>query len=191
MHIWKITAAASAFAILSGTTAMAGCGISAGNVSILGNDFPAIQAIVAGAAACAGDGVTVTSNLTTEHESLQMAALSANPAQYTVKVVATSSIVPLLREGLIRPLDDLVAAHGQGLNPTQLIKVGGQTMAIAFMSNAQHLFYRTDILDQVGLSRPRPTRRCWPPRRRSGRRGSWSIPSRSTPGRAGTWRRSS
>jgi multiple sugar transport system substrate-binding protein len=154
MHIWKITAAASAFAILSGTTAMAGCGISAGNVSILGNDFPAIQAIVAGAAACAGDGVTVTSNLTTEHESLQMAALSANPAQYTVKVVATSSIVPLLREGLIRPLDDLVAAHGQGLNPTQLIKVGGQTMAIAFMSNAQHLFYRTDILDQVGLQPP-------------------------------------
>jgi ABC-type glycerol-3-phosphate transport system substrate-binding protein len=154
MQIWKITAAASALAILSGTTAIAGCGITAGNVSILANDFPAIQAVAAGAAACAGDGVTVTSNLTKEHESLQMAALSANPAQYTVKVVATSSIVPLLREGLIRPLDDLVAAHGQGLNPTQLIKVGGQTMAIAFMSNAQHLFYRTDILDQVGLAPP-------------------------------------
>lgn len=154
MHIWKITAAASAFAILSGTTAMAGCGISAGNVSILGNDFPAIQAVVAAAKACEGDGVTVTSNLTTEHEDLQMAALSANPAQYSVKIVATSSIVPLLREGLIRPLDDLVAKHGQGLNPTQLIKVGGQTMAIAFMSNAQHLFYRSDILEQAGIAPP-------------------------------------
>ncbi len=154
MHIWKNTAAASAFAILSGTTAIAGCGISAGNVSILGNDFPAIQAVVAGAKACEGDGVTVTSNLTTEHEDLQMAALTANPAQYSVKIVATSSVVPLLQAGLLRPLDDLVAKHGQGLSPTQLIKIDGQTMAIAFMSNAQHLFYRTDILEQAGIAPP-------------------------------------
>jgi multiple sugar transport system substrate-binding protein len=154
MQIWKITAAASALAILSGTTAMAGCGIGAGNVSILGNDFPAIQAVVAGAAACAGNGVTVTSNLTAEHENLQMAALSANPAQYSVKVVATSSIVPLLQAGLIRPLDDLVAKHGQGLSPTQLIKIDGRVMAVAFMSNAQHLFYRTDILEQAGIAPP-------------------------------------
>jgi multiple sugar transport system substrate-binding protein len=110
--------------------------------------------VVAGAAACAGDGVTVTSNLTTEHENLQMAALTANPAQYSVKIVATSSIVPLLQAGLIRPLDDLVAQHGQGLSPTQLIRIDGQIMAVAFMSNAQHLFYRTDILEQVGLEPP-------------------------------------
>jgi ABC-type glycerol-3-phosphate transport system substrate-binding protein len=154
MQSWKIMAAASAIAVLNGTTAMAGCGVGAGSVSILGNDFPAIQAVVAGAKACEGDGVTVSANLTTEHENLQVAALTANPAQYSAAIVATSSIVPLLSDGLIRPLDDLVAKHGAGLNPSQLIKIDGKVMAIAFMSNAQHLYYRTDILEKVGLAAP-------------------------------------
>lgn len=155
MKLWKSTALASVLAVLAGTTAMAGCGLSGGNVSIIGNEFPAIQAVAAGAEACAGDGVTVSKNLTKEHESLQVAALSANPAQYSVAVVATSSIVPLLQADLIRPLDDLVAKHGQSLAPSQLIKVDGKIVAIAFMSNAQHLFYRTDILEKAGIAPPK------------------------------------
>jgi ABC-type glycerol-3-phosphate transport system substrate-binding protein len=150
----KMTALATAMVVLSGTTAMAGCGITAGNVSILSNDFPALNAVAAGAMECAGDGVTVTANQTTEHRDLQVAALTANPAQYTTAVVANSSIVPLLSAGLIRPLDDLVAEHGAGLKPTQLITIDGQIMAIAFMANAQHLFYRSDILAEVGLDAP-------------------------------------
>ena len=35
--------------IMLGNTAMAGCGISSGNVNVLSNDFPAIQAVTAGA----------------------------------------------------------------------------------------------------------------------------------------------
>ncbi len=46
---------------LLASTAMADCG--AGRVSIIGNDFPAIQAVAAGAAACAAG---TTTNLTTE-----------------------------------------------------------------------------------------------------------------------------
>ncbi|MDG1115513.1 MAG: extracellular solute-binding protein, partial [Flavimaricola sp.] len=150
----KMTALATVLVTLSGTTATAGCGITAGNVSILSNDFAAVNAVAAGAMECAGDGVTVTANQTTEHRDLQVAALTANPAQYTTAVVANSSIVPLLSAGLIRPLDDLVAAHGAGLKPTQLITIDGQIMAIAFMANAQHLFYRSDILAEVGLDAP-------------------------------------
>ena len=70
---------AGAFALL-GSTAIAGCGISGGNVSVLSNDFPAIQAVTSAAAACAGDGVTVETNLTKDHKDIMVAALTANPA---------------------------------------------------------------------------------------------------------------
>lgn len=150
----KKVALVSTMAVLTSTTAYAGCGISGGNVSILSNDFPALHAIAAGAEACAGDGVTVSKNQTTEHRDLQVAALTADPAQYTTAVVANSSIVPLMNDGLIRPLDDLVAAHGGAAQKHQLISIDGQVMAIAFMANAQHLFVRKDILDQVGHDIP-------------------------------------
>ena len=150
-----ILAAAAAFAIVVASAANAGCGLSGGNVNILGNDFAAIHAVVEGAKTCAGDGVTVEANLTAEHDKIKVAAFTADPAQYTTAHVATSSIVPLLSAGLIRPLDDLVAKHGQGLKPTQLIKVDGKTMAIAFMSNAQHLFYRKDLLAKAGIEPPK------------------------------------
>ncbi len=151
----KKLALAGAVTVLSGTTALAGCGLSAGNVNILGNDFAAIQAVVAGAGECAGDGVTVSANLTTEHRDLQVAALTANPAQYSAAIVANSSIVPLLNDGLIRSLDDLVAKHGQGLQPSQLITIDGKVMAVAFMANAQHLFYRSDVLAAAGVQPPK------------------------------------
>lgn len=153
MHLFKTTAASAAI-VLMGTTAYADCGISGGNVNILGNEFGAIQAVVAGAKECATASVTVESNLTTEHRDLQVAALTANPAQYTSAIVANSSIVPLLNDDLIRPLDDLVAKHGQSLNKNQLITIDGKVMAVAFMANAQHLYVREDILAQVGMDTP-------------------------------------
>lgn len=130
------------------------CGIEKGRVNILGNEFPAIQTVVARAKACAVDGLSVESNLTKEHRDLQVAALTANPAEYTTAIVANGSIVPLLNAGLIRPLDDLVAKHGAGLNKNQLITVNGKVMAVAFMANAQHLMVRKDVLDKAGVAIP-------------------------------------
>ena len=136
--------------------AFAECGIEgAGSVRILSNDFEALRLVNTTAAECAGGSVTVTSNATAEHKNLQVPALSINPAEYTVAVVANNSIVPLLNDDLIRPLDDLVAQYGQSLQPNQLIKIDGETVAIAFMGNAQHLFYRKDILDQAGIAEPK------------------------------------
>ncbi len=149
----KTTMCASLFALGGAGAVLADCG--PGNVSILGNDFPALQAVVAGAAAC--EGVTVTANLTSDHRDLQVAALTADPSQYSVAVVANGSIVPLLNAGLIRPLDDLVAEHGANLDPTQLVRIEGQIMAVAFMANAQHMFYRSDILAQAGVDVPETT----------------------------------
>ncbi|SCZ61983.1 ABC-type glycerol-3-phosphate transport system, substrate-binding protein [Epibacterium ulvae] len=153
MSIQKVSMI-SAAAILMGTTAFAGCGISNGNVSILGNEFAAIQAVTDGAKACADDGVTVESNLNKDYRELQVAALTANPAQYSAVTTTNAAIVPLLSDNLIRPLDDLIAKHGQHLSKNQLITVDGKVMAIAFMANAQHLFVRDDILEKVGLDAP-------------------------------------
>jgi multiple sugar transport system substrate-binding protein len=141
-------------AALASSAAWAGCDLAGGNINILSNDFGAINAVVDGARTCEGDGVTFSNNATTEHRDIQVAALTPNPAEYTSAIVANSSIVPLYNDGLIRPLDDLVAAHGAGLNPTQLITIDGQVMAVAFMANAQHLFYRSDILEQAGVAVP-------------------------------------
>ena len=141
---------AGAFALL-GSTAIANCGISSGNVSILSNDFPAIQAVTAEAAKCAGNGVTVESNLTKDHKDIMVAALTANPSQYSSVIVSNSTLVTLMNDGLVQSLDDLVAKHGAGLNKSQLITVDGKVMAVAFMANAQHLFTRTDILEKAGI----------------------------------------
>ncbi|MEP3843878.1 MAG: extracellular solute-binding protein [Paracoccaceae bacterium] len=136
---------------LLGSTAMAGCGIEAGNISILSNDFPAIQAVSAAAAECGGDGIAVDTNLTQDHKDIMVAALTANPAQYASVIVSNSTLVTLMNDGLVRSLDDLVAKHGAGLRDSQLITVDGKVMAVAFMANSQHLFSRTDVLEQAGV----------------------------------------
>jgi multiple sugar transport system substrate-binding protein len=143
------------FLIIATSGASAGCGIDKGSIRILSNEFPALQAVAAKVETCAGGGVTVTKNQTKDNEALQVAALKANPAEYSTVVVANSSILPLLNEGLIRPLDDLVAKYGQDLQKSQLITIDGKVMAVAFMVNAQHLFYREDILKKAGLQPPK------------------------------------
>jgi len=141
---------------LSANFALADCGIQgAGSVRILSNDFEALRVVNDAAAKCATDKVTVKANATAEHKNIQGPALTANPAEYTVATVANNSIVPLLNGGLIRPLDELVAKYGTALKPNQLIKIDGKVMAVAFMGNGQHLFYRKDILDKAGLPVPK------------------------------------
>ena len=171
--LFKKLALAGAVTVLSATTALAGCGLSAGNVNILGNDFAAIQAVVAGASECAGDGVNVSANLTTEHRDLQVAALTANPAQYSSAIVANSSIVPLLNDGLIRSLDDLVAKHGQGLQPSQLITIDGKVMAVAFMATHSICFTDQMFWPPPVCSLPTATKTFWPQLRKSNLQGSW------------------
>ena len=139
---------------LSATVASADCGIASGSVRILSNDFEALHVVAAAAEECASATVKVTKNQTDQHKNLQVPALKANPAEYTVAVVANNSVVPLLTEGLIRPLDDLVAKYGQDIQPNQLIKIDGKVMAIAFMANSQHLFFRKDLLAKAGVAVP-------------------------------------
>ena len=146
----KKVVTAGALSLLATTSAMA-CEIGA-RVSIVGNEFAAIQAVGAGAQECTG--ASVETNLTSEHQTINVAGLSGNPSEYTSAIVANSPIVALMNEDVIRPLNDLVAKHGAGLQKSQLIKIGDDIMAVAFMANAQHLMYRKDILEQVGADVP-------------------------------------
>ena len=146
----KKVVTAGALSLMATTSAMA-CEIGA-RVSIVGNEFAAIQAVGAGAQECTG--ASVETNLTSEHQTINVAGLSGNPSEYTSAIVANSSIVALMNEDVIRPLNDLVAKHGAGLQKSQLIKIGDDVMAVAFMANAQHLMYRKDILEQVGAGVP-------------------------------------
>ena len=136
---------------LLASTATYACEISA-RVSIVGNEFPAIQTIGAGAQECTG--AEVKTNLTADHQKINLAGMSGNPAEYTSAIVANSSIVALMNEDVIRPLDDLVAKHGAALKKNQLITINGKVMAVAFMANAQHLVYRSDVLEKIGMEAP-------------------------------------
>ena len=89
-----------------------------------------------------------------EFRTKQPAAFAANPSLYHIGGVSNGTITPLLNEDTIRPLDDLVAKYGQNLSPNQLIRIDGKVMAIAMMVNTQHLMYRKDIFDDLGLAVP-------------------------------------
>ena len=144
-------ALASAVAIMAGSAAQA-CEISA-RVSVVGNEFSAIQTVGKGAQACSG--AEVSTNLTADHQKINVAGMSGNPAEYTSAIIANSSIVALMNNDVIRPLDDLVAKHGQDLKKNQLITINGKVMAVAFMANAQHLVYREDVLKKIGMEAPK------------------------------------
>ncbi|MEM6310017.1 MAG: extracellular solute-binding protein [Pseudomonadota bacterium] len=150
MFLKKI-AAASALTIMAAGSAQA-CEIGA-RVSIVGNEFPAIQTVGAGAQACSG--AEVKTNLTADHQKINLAGMQGNPAEYTSAIIANSSIVALMNNDVIRPLDDLIAKHGGSLKKNQIITINGKAMAVAFMANAQHLVYRADVLEQIGAEPPK------------------------------------
>lgn len=156
MNMLKTAAFGTVLTALTGTTALAaghGCDVSEGRINIIGNEFPAIQSVAAAALSCA-NGIDAESNLTADHQTLNVAGMTGDPAEYTSAIVANSSIVALINEDVIRPLDDLIAEYGQDIPDRQKITIDGQVMAIAFMANAQHLVYRGDVLEQIGMDVP-------------------------------------
>ena len=154
MHHFKKALLAGAVLIAGSALAQAAdCGIAnKGRVSIVGNEFPAIQSVAKKASEC--DNIEFSSNLTADHQKINVDGMKANPPAFTTAIIANSSIVALMNEDVIRPLDDLVAKYGEGINPQQLITINGKIMAVAFMANAQHLVYRADVLEELGIAVP-------------------------------------
>ena len=173
MYLRKL-AIASALAVMASSAAHA-CQISA-RVSVVGNEFPAIQTVGKGAQACSG--ADVSTNLTADHQKINVAGMSGNPAEYTSAIIANSSIVALMNNDVIRPLDDLVAKHGKDLKKNQLITINGKVMAVAFMANAQHLVYRQDVLKKIGVEPPKTYEDMLAGCRKNSQRGHNAEPCR-------------
>lgn len=152
MKTLLLASAVSLGAILaSGSAAYADCAIeNTTELSSLTAGFEAWKSVTDAMAECGN----FTAELDQEFRTKQPAAFAADPSLYQIGGVANGTITPLLNEGTIRPLDDLVAAYGQDLSPNQLIRVDGQIMAIAMMVNTQHLMYRQDLFGELGLDVP-------------------------------------
>ena len=126
-----------------GTSAMAAC---ENNVPVrsLTNAFPAYVIMTDVMKGC-GNFEAV---LDKDHRLKLQDAFSTDPSLYTIAGVANATSVPMFEQELVRPLDDLIAEHGQHLS------VDSQVMAVAALFNTQHLMYRQDIFDDLGLAVP-------------------------------------
>ena len=148
---------ATIFSLVS-TVAYAGghspCGVTDGKINILANEFTTLRIVMEEAEKCAGPDADFNVTFSVDHQKLQGPALAANPSEFSAKIVTNGSITPLMNEGLLRPLDDLVEKYGQGLNKSQLITFDGKIYAVAFMANAQHLWYRESIFNELGIAVP-------------------------------------
>ena len=120
-------------------------------VKSLSAGFEAWKAMTDAAAECGN----FQAELDQEFRTKQPEAFKADPALYNIGGVSNGTVVPLLNDGSVRELDDLVEKYGQNLTPNQLIKVDGKTVAVAMMVNAQHLMYREDVLQELGIEVPK------------------------------------
>lgn len=153
MSFKKLVLSSAIAAMISSTAHAADCGPANASIRILASDFPAIHAVAGTAEAnCGSAAAEFTRNHTTEARKIMNAAQTPNPAEYTSVIVANSTLVQLMNDGLVRPLNDYVEKYGSHLQPHQLITINGDVMAVAFMANSQHLFSRTDILAKAGVS---------------------------------------
>jgi len=119
-------------------------------VTSLSAGFDAWKVVTSAAEKCGN----FTPTLDQEFKDKQVAAMTSNPSQFTIGGVSNSTNNAIMNAGATRALDDLVAKHGSSLQENQKITFDGKIMAIAMMVNAQHLFYREDILNDLGIDVP-------------------------------------
>ncbi|MEM8663060.1 MAG: extracellular solute-binding protein [Pseudomonadota bacterium] len=147
---FKTLLAATAMSVLA-TGAYAQCAFENDvTVKSLSAGFEAWKSVTDAMAECGN----VEAELDQEFRTKQPQALAASPSLYHIAGVANGTITPLLNEGTIRPLDEYVEKYGGDLRPNQVIRMDGKVMAIAMMVNTQHLMYRKDIFDELGLEVP-------------------------------------
>lgn len=143
--------AAAAAVAVSASAAWAGCAFeNTVPLKSLTAGFQAWKAVTSAMAECGN----FEPELDQEFREKQPAAFAAEPSLYHIGGVSNGTFNTLYQQGTIRPLDDLIAKYGQHVNPNQFITFDGETWAVAMMVNAQHLMYRSDILEELGLEPP-------------------------------------
>lgn len=158
LHNWLASAAFAATAsCLAPSMASAACSIEgSGEVNIITNFFPALELLGKKMEECENSDIKVEVKLTTEMKTEIPRAFEASSSPFDGAAVANSSIVQLQSKGQLMPLNELVAKYKDKYNieDQMLIKFGDDIMAVAFMANAQILYYRKDILEKHGIAVP-------------------------------------
>ncbi len=128
-----------------------------GNINIVGNAFPVLQHISRAMEDCKRRGLSVAVKMTPEaRQETERAFGSGGVSAFDAAVVSMGAYSVLRSKGQLQSMTDLVAKYRARYNIEErmLVKFNGEVMAIAFMQNAQSLFYRKDIFDKHGLSVP-------------------------------------
>ena len=151
--------AAAGLALLCPTIAAAKCQnvTGKGEINVIGNSFPALQHIASEMEACNRPGLKIAFKLTPHaRQETEQAFASAGESPFDAAVVSMGAYANLQSKGQLQPLTDLVAKYRAKykIEDNMLIRVNGEVMAIAFMQNAQNLFYRKDLFDKHGIKVP-------------------------------------
>jgi multiple sugar transport system substrate-binding protein len=128
-----------------------------GDINIVGNSFPALQHISKAMAACKRPGLTVSIKMTPEaRQETERAFGSGGRSAFDAAVVSMGTYSNLRARGQLQSMTDLVAKYRTRYNIEErmLVKLNGEVLAIAFMQNAQNLFYRKDLFDRHGIAVP-------------------------------------
>ena len=155
-----LASAAAACAVLSiPTAAFAVCDIpgAKGDINIVGNSFPALQHIAKEMESCTRPGLKVSFKLTPQARvESEQAFASEGKSVFDVAVVSNGVYSGMQSRGQLQSMTDLVAKYRTKykIEERMLIKVNGEVMAIAFMQNAQNLFYRKDVFAKHGIKVP-------------------------------------
>lgn len=129
-----------------------------GTINIVGNSFPALQHIAKEMEACTQGGVKVQFKMTPEaRKETEEAFASSGKSVFDAAVVSGGVFASLQGKGQLQPMTDLVQKYRDKykLEDRMLVRSGNEVMAIAFMQNAQNLFYRKDLFDKHGIAVPR------------------------------------
>jgi len=155
----KISRSALAAAVLAAVpvSAQAACGIDgSGRVDVITNFFNVYEVLRDEMEACGTDSLEINVKANTEYRQEMERAFAGDSSPWDGAGVANSSITLLQAKGQLMPLDDLVEKYRDEyeIEDRMLIRFGDKVMALAFMVNAQHLFYRTDIFAEHGIEVP-------------------------------------
>ena len=128
-----------------------------GDINIVGNSFPALQHIAKEMESCNRAGLKIAFKMTPEaRQETERAFASDGKSPFDASVMSMGTFSGLASKGQLQPMTDLVGKYKAKykIEDNMLIRVNGEIMAIAFMQNAQNLFYRKDIFEKHGLKVP-------------------------------------
>jgi ABC-type glycerol-3-phosphate transport system substrate-binding protein len=149
--------AAASMALFTAAPVAAKCSINrTGQVDVIGNAMPVVEHMAKAMQACDGGTLKVNVKVTDKARAETEQAFSA-VSPFEVAQVSNGVFVNLHAKGQLQPITDLVAKYKAQykLEDRMLVTVGSDVYGIAFMANAQHLFYRKDALQKVGVQPPK------------------------------------